>query len=172
MPIVILDAIRSIWALRRDAGFVALGILLAFAVLGGGVVYWLVEDLTLFDAVYLSATTVTTVGYGDPSPETAAGKGFTVAFSVVGIGILLAFVAILGEHMRRHSVLRGPLGRLTARRDAALPAPTTAAPAGYDLLVVGTDEASRRAAVEAAAAGLRVVLVDPEHLPAVLDEAA
>jgi hypothetical protein len=169
MPILIFDAVRSIWALRRDAGFVALGILLFFAVIGGGVAYWLVEDLTLFDAVYLSATTVTTVGYGDPAPETGAGKAFTVVFSVVGIGILLAFVAILGEHLRRHSVLRGPLARLTTRGGAP---PARSAFGDYDLLVVGTDEASRRTAIEAAAAGVRVVIVEPRHVPVALGEAA
>jgi hypothetical protein len=151
MPILLLDVVRAVRALSRDAGFAALGLLLCLAVLGGSVVYWLVEDLPPLDAVYLSVITLTTVGYGDPAPATAVGKVFTMGFVLVGIGILLAVAGMVAEHVREHSVLRRHVGSGATAEPSALE---------FDLLVVGTGQASRRTAVEAAAAGLRVVVVE------------
>jgi hypothetical protein len=173
MPILLIDVFRALWALRRDAGFVSLGILLVVAIAGGGVVYWRVEDLAPLDAVYLSVITLTTVGYGDPAPATGVGKAFTAAFVLLGMGILLAFLSAMAAQIRRHSLLRAPLGRVNAKHDAQS-APkaavgemrTVAALAGiadYDLLVIGFDETSRRTALEAAQAGLRVVIVEPDY---------
>ena len=92
-----------------------LGVLLGLALVGGGCVYWLLEDLSPLNALYLSVLTLTTVGYGDPAPETGAGKLLTIAFVLVGIGILLAFVSMIAEHVRRNSVLHGPLAKLNGR---------------------------------------------------------
>lgn len=170
MPILFIEVFRAAWALRRDRGFVTLGVLLFLGVVGGGVAYWLLEDLGPFDAFYLSVITLTTVGYGEPAPETVAGQIFTMGFVLVGLGILLAFLSSIAEHVRTHSVLRGPLGRLAAHAepDGEVRAVPGLSPFGEaDLLVIGSDEASRRTAVEAAAAGLRVVLVEsPEALDA------
>jgi hypothetical protein len=161
MPIVLIDVFRALWALRRDAGFVSLGILLVVAIAGGGVFYWRVEDLALLDAVYLSVITLTTVGYGDPAPETGVGKAFTAMFVLFGMGILLAFLSAMAAHVRRHSLLRAPLGRLatkhharSARNGATGDLRTLAALQGigdYDLLVIGSEETSRQAALEARA---------------------
>jgi hypothetical protein len=156
MPLLLLDVLRALWALRRDHGFVSLGLLLAIAIVGGAAFYWQVEDLRALDAVYLSVITLTTVGYGDPAPATDAGKIFTAAFVLVGMGILLTFLSTLAAQIRRNSILLRPLRRAAAggmrQQGTAL-----AAFGEYDLLVVGSDEASRRTALEAAAAGLRVV---------------
>jgi voltage-gated potassium channel Kch len=70
------------------------------------------------DALYFSVATLTTVGYGDFSPQTAAGKLFTVVYVLVGVGLLLAFLSRVagqvvathahdretrnGRHLRRH----------------------------------------------------------------------
>jgi hypothetical protein len=164
MPIVILDLVRAVRALSRDAGFVALGVLLLLALAGATVFYRLVEGLGVLDAAYLAVMSLTTVGYGEPAPETAAGKIFTCFFVVGGMGLLLAFLSMLANEVRRRSVLRGPLSRRADRDEPQQLRPPAAIPAGdYDLVVVGTDEASRRTAVDAAAAGLRVVLVEPGY---------
>ncbi|MCA9324653.1 two pore domain potassium channel family protein [Candidatus Saccharibacteria bacterium] len=70
-------------------------ILLASALitLGTGViVYHFVEKLPWVDAYYFSVITLTTVGYGDISPQTTFGKLFTTFYILVGVGIISAFV--------------------------------------------------------------------------------
>lgn len=54
--------------------FMVLGGLLAFQI----TLLTLVEDLTLFEATWLTMTTLVTVGYGDYSPETTIGRVSTI----------------------------------------------------------------------------------------------
>src|SRR5262249_12523013 len=77
-------------------------------------------------------TTLTTVEYGDFSPETTAGKLFTVVYVLVGVGLLLAFLTTVAaqvvtthaharELRRQHRVLGDDLigvyaGRLLRAR--------------------------------------------------------
>ena len=53
----------------------------------------LLEEMSLGDAVWLSFTTLTTVGYGDFSPSTAAGRFVTVATMYVFAITLLSLLA-------------------------------------------------------------------------------
>lgn len=57
----------------------------------GVVFYHTVEDFSFPDAIYFTAMTLTTVGYGDFFPQTAAGKLFTTVYAFLGIGIFLGF---------------------------------------------------------------------------------
>jgi hypothetical protein len=172
MPILLADVVRAIWRLRRDRGFAALAVLAAIAMLGGAVFYWRVEDLRPVNAAYLSVTTLTTVGGGDVSPQTGAGKIFTSAFVLMGVGILLALFTAIATQLRRQSLLHRPLARLSGNGHVAQPAspgpvrlagpvPHLAGIGEYDLLVIGSDEASLRLALDAAQAGLRVVVAEP-----------
>ena len=43
--------------------------------------------------------TLTTVGYGDLAPTTAAGKLFTVGYVLVGIGVLVALATEIARHV-------------------------------------------------------------------------
>ena len=61
----------------------------------GSVFYHLVEGLSYVDAIYFTAMTLTTVGYGDFAPQTVPGKLFTSLYAFVGIGIFLGFAASL-----------------------------------------------------------------------------
>ncbi len=69
--------------------------LLVIVWLGGSIFYHLVEGLSVVDSIYFTAITLTTVGYGDFSPQTDAGKIFTAIYAFIGIGIFLGFAAAL-----------------------------------------------------------------------------
>jgi voltage-gated potassium channel len=165
MPILFLDVFRAVWALRRRPGFATLGLLVVLGLAGATVFYWQVENLRPLDAAYLSVLTLTTVGYGDLTPATDGGKVFTAVYVLFGYGILLALVSMLADQLGRQGVLPAPLAQIVRRRHAA-PAeanPDAAAPRplpDYDVLVIGSGEAARRTAIEAARAGLRVVVLD------------
>jgi voltage-gated potassium channel len=63
------------------------------AVLAGGTIFYhLTEKWSLLNSYYFCVVTLTTVGYGDITPHTSAGKLFTTVYILVGIGILGAFV--------------------------------------------------------------------------------
>jgi voltage-gated potassium channel len=83
---------RALRSLRHDHHFRALAFLAFVALTTGTIFYWLVEGWRLVDSLYFSAATLTTVGYGDFSPQTDAGKLFTVVYVLVGVGVMLAFV--------------------------------------------------------------------------------
>jgi voltage-gated potassium channel len=93
MEILVINTIRAIRTLWEDPAFRSLARLAIIAITSGTVFYWLFEDLSVVNALYFSVTTLTTVGYGDFSPDTTAGKLFTVVYVLVGVGILLAFLS-------------------------------------------------------------------------------
>jgi voltage-gated potassium channel len=64
-------------------------------------------NITTFgDALWWSATTVTTVGYGDRYPVTTQGRLIAVALMVVGIGLVGAVTASVAAWMVRQVELR------------------------------------------------------------------
>ncbi len=73
-------------------------LLVACLVLLVGVVFYVnVEHWTVVNALYFCVVTLGTVGYGDITPTTDVGKLFTVAYIVVGLGVIGGFFATLGK---------------------------------------------------------------------------
>lgn len=62
---------------------------------GGAIFYHLVEKLSWLNAVYFCVITLTTVGYGDITPKTDAGKIFTIFYVLTGIGIIATLANLL-----------------------------------------------------------------------------
>jgi len=73
-------------------------ILLALILFGSATFYHYVERWRYLDALYFSAATMTTVGYGDITPRTDAGKIFTIFFVFMGVGIALYGLSIIAAH--------------------------------------------------------------------------
>ena len=73
-------------------------ILLALILFGSATFYHYVERWRYLDALYFSAATMTTVGYGDITPRTDAGKIFTIFFVFVGVGIALYGLSLIAAH--------------------------------------------------------------------------
>lgn len=64
----------------------------------GTISYHYLEGWSWVDSLYFSVITLTTVGYGDFSPQTDSGKLFTIFYIVIGIGIILTFVNTIYNH--------------------------------------------------------------------------
>lgn len=60
--------------------------------------YSSIEGWRLLDALYFSSVTLTTIGYGDLTPLTDAGKIFTIGYIFVGIGVMLSFINLVARH--------------------------------------------------------------------------
>lgn len=59
------------------------------AILVGAVGFALIEGWSILDSLYVSAQTVTTVGYGDLTPATRNGRIFSTVFMLAGVGVVL-----------------------------------------------------------------------------------
>ena len=94
---VLVRFVRAIARSWRDPEFRGLSTLAAVALLSGTLFYRQVEGWGFLDSLYFSVVTLTTVGYGDLSPSTAAGKVFTILYIFVGLGIVLGFVDAVAE---------------------------------------------------------------------------
>ena len=69
----------------------------------GTISYHFLEGWSWIDALYFSIITLTTIGYGDFSPQTTAGKLFTIAYVILGIGIILGFINTVFQHYKSQS---------------------------------------------------------------------
>jgi voltage-gated potassium channel len=92
---------RSTWTVVLWLAVVVTGFA-SLVVLGGGTALWFVEgerpDSTIRswgDALWLSLTTMTTVGYGDHVPVTATGRLMAAGVMVAGVAVIGAVAAIV-----------------------------------------------------------------------------
>lgn len=71
--------------------------LLGMVLVGGTLGYVLVEGWSVWDALYMTVTTVATVGYREVHPLSRAGQAFTLLLVIGGVGTALyAFSTIAG----------------------------------------------------------------------------
>jgi voltage-gated potassium channel len=66
-------------------GIAAVGV----AVATGTIVFHILEGWSIVDSLYLTAQTVTTVGFGDLAPRTLYGRVFASIFMMLSVGIVL-----------------------------------------------------------------------------------
>lgn len=59
------------------------------AVATGTIVFHVLEGWSIVDSLYLTAQTVTTVGFGDLAPRTVYGRLFATVFMLLSVGIVL-----------------------------------------------------------------------------------
>lgn len=84
-------------------------------VAAGSVVYRYLEGWTWIDSIYFSVVALATVGFGDLSPQTDAGKIFTIFYIVFGVGLVLTFIDTLYRHYITRNG-RGDDGDVTSKR--------------------------------------------------------
>lgn len=65
--------------------------------------YHALEGWSWFDALYMTVTTITTIGGGEPSPMNLAGKSWTIGVVVFGFGVLTyTLLALVGFVIEGH----------------------------------------------------------------------
>jgi len=72
---------------RARVRIVLLAVLAAMAL--GTLAFHLIEGWSILDSLYVTAQTVTTVGFGDIAPRTILGRAFATVFMMVGVGVVL-----------------------------------------------------------------------------------
>lgn len=90
---------RALADLREHTYKLALASALGMVALAT-IVFRTTEDWSWVDAFYFSIVAVTTVGFGDLTPTTDAGKLFTVAYILAGISLI---GVVANEALRRHA---------------------------------------------------------------------
>lgn len=106
---------RFLSLLRRMASSPeALTVLVSAAAMlaGGTYVFHRVEGWGLLDALYFCVISLTTVGYGDLTPQTDTGKAMAIVYILLGLGIVMALVTTLAQLAIEDTKSRG--GRLAA----------------------------------------------------------
>jgi voltage-gated potassium channel len=61
--------------------------------------FHLIEGWDVLECFYMTIMTLTTVGYGDFTPESSAGKIFTVMLVIFGVGTMLYTVGLVAQTM-------------------------------------------------------------------------
>jgi voltage-gated potassium channel len=107
---------------------------------------------TWLDAVFMTVTTITTIGYGEVRPLDGPGRVFTMMIAVAGIGAFFYTFTVVMEHLVAVR-LADPRGRRRMeRRIAELE--------GH-VIVAGLGRVGRQAAAELMEAGTPFVALDP-----------
>ncbi len=82
----------------------------------GSAGYVIIEGVSLFDALYMAAITLTTIGFGEVFPLSQAGRLFTIVIGFAGVGVILLAASEVGR-----VVLQADIGRMIGiRRDLSM----------------------------------------------------
>jgi len=89
---------RTLISFLKDKEYQDLLITTAVIIAFGSVAFHYLEGWNWIDSVYFSVITLTTIGYGDFSPQTDGGKIFAIFYIFIGIGIILSFINTVYNH--------------------------------------------------------------------------
>ncbi|MEL6123004.1 MAG: potassium channel family protein [Bacteroidota bacterium] len=93
-----MDFLKIIYRFLKDENYRELLITSSIVVAIGTVIFHLIEGWEWIDALYFTVITLSTVGYGDFSPQTTAGKLVAIIYIILGVGIILNFIQVAFEH--------------------------------------------------------------------------
>ncbi|OKP10754.1 Outward-rectifier potassium channel TOK1 [Penicillium subrubescens] len=64
---------------------------------GGAVVFWRLEDMSYFDSLYFCFCSLITIGYGDFTPQSNAGRPFFVMWSLIAIPTMTMLISQMSD---------------------------------------------------------------------------
>ncbi len=136
--------------------------LLAFAVVYGTVGYILIEHYNPLDALYMTVTTLVTVGYGEIHPLGPGGRVFTLTLITIGVGAVFILIGAFTT-----ALASGELGLFLKRR--SMRSRLDALDGHYIICAYG--RVGRSAAEELTRQGQQVVVIETlDSLEAVMAE--
>src|SRR4029453_8713633 len=121
--------------------------------------YWLWRDVggTWLDALFMTVTTITTVGYGEVKPLDTPGRIFTMIIAIVGVGSLFYTFGVVMEYIVALR-LADPTGRRKMdKRIEAL---------HEHIILTGLGRVGRQAGRELAEAHVPFLVVEPSEVTA------
>lgn len=135
--------------LPRRIGFLLITIT---AVIGtGSAGYVLIEGYPWLDALYMAATTMTTVGYMEVHPLSPAGRIFNLFYLLASVSLLLVTIGMMTQ-----AAIESQLGNVIGRRRAK----RMIEKASNHYIVCGFGRVGRGAAAELKNGGSCVVVID------------
>ncbi|AOM81439.1 potassium channel family protein [Salisediminibacterium beveridgei] len=103
--------VQAMISASKDKEFQVLFFFTFITFLSGTIFYSQVEGLRIIDALYFSVVTLTTVGYGDFTPQTDFGKMFTIIYTLAGIGIIVGFINKIASNTKAPKAIRKSMGK-------------------------------------------------------------
>lgn len=82
---------------RRWNDLVISVIVYAFVWTGGALVFWSLEDMSYFDGLYFCFCSLITIGYGDFTPKSNAGRPFFVVWSLIAIPTMTMLISQMSD---------------------------------------------------------------------------
>ena len=95
---------KTIYSFFQDPEYRSLLYTTTFILLIGALTYHHLEGWSYVDALYFSIISLTTIGYGDFSPQTTGGKLFTIFYIIVGVGMILTFINTVYLHFQKEQL--------------------------------------------------------------------
>ena len=152
------DRLARMDGARREILVAGLALLLVVVI--GTIGYGIIEDMSVLDGLYMTFITLTTIGFSEVNPLSGAGKVFTIAISIFGIGIVAFMATRTAQVLVRYQRLQY---RFMARKIERL---------DHHYVVCGYGRLGRRIVADLVDAEHPFVVIerDPERV-AVLEEA-
>lgn len=100
-PIRLAKSVVSIFKDKEAKGLLIFVIILMCI---GSLFFSHAEHWSWFNSLYFSVTTLTTVGFGDFTPHTTAGRVFTIFYILFGVGIIFGLINIIAKHARKNYI--------------------------------------------------------------------
>ena len=122
----------------------------------GTIAYSLLEGWTILDALYATIITMTTVGYGDLSPQTPGGRLFAIFFTLAAIGLASYAISALAAYVIEQQFAKRER-KLQERRMKEIQALTD------HVIICGGSIIGHRTANEFRKRGTPFILIEPDE---------